>query len=285
MQLKQLPPGTMIAPGVVIGENGEPQRAAGRSAPARSSGRPAGGPGPRPRPVPLGLPWDSSAPPGKGGRTTPSWARGCGGAPTTVSTGDWTATTRSLKGVEDEQLYAELVEVANELAELPDRVRQVCVEAQRRSPSDGLDIPGALAGVHRSLSKAGNSLATTAEAAAMLRLAVGPDPGGGGVSAAPRGIGIGAGGRRGTPPRRGCYGLSRRTPRTAAKFPMGHRHGDGRDDRPARGGRRRPGSPLLRRPRVPSRRAQGGVCRPARPAGRRRHRARATRPSGCAARP
>jgi hypothetical protein len=27
LQLRQLPPGTMIAPGVVIGENGEPQRA------------------------------------------------------------------------------------------------------------------------------------------------------------------------------------------------------------------------------------------------------------------
>ena len=37
MQLRQLPPGTMIAPGVVIGENGEPQRA---SAGARS-GSPA----------------------------------------------------------------------------------------------------------------------------------------------------------------------------------------------------------------------------------------------------
>jgi len=31
MQLRQLPPGTMIAPGVVIGENGEPQRAAAGS--------------------------------------------------------------------------------------------------------------------------------------------------------------------------------------------------------------------------------------------------------------
>ncbi|QCO97034.1 hypothetical protein FCN77_03985 [Arthrobacter sp. 24S4-2] len=81
-----------------------------------------------------------------------------------------------LEGVEDDQLYAELVEIANELAALSERVRNVCVEAQRRSPSDGLDIPGALAGVHRSLSKAGNSLATTAEAAAMLRLAVGPVP-------------------------------------------------------------------------------------------------------------
>ena len=81
-----------------------------------------------------------------------------------------------LEGVEDEQLYGELVAIANELADLSSRVRAVCVEAQLRSPSDGLDIPGSLAGVHRALSKAGNSLATTAEAAAMLRLAVGPVP-------------------------------------------------------------------------------------------------------------
>lgn len=81
-----------------------------------------------------------------------------------------------LEGVEDQQLYGELVEIANELAALSVRVRSVCVEAQRRSPSDGLDIPGALAAVHRALSKAGNALATTAEAAAMLRLAVGPVP-------------------------------------------------------------------------------------------------------------
>lgn len=81
-----------------------------------------------------------------------------------------------LEGVEDDQLYAELVEIANELAALLQRVRTVCMEAQRRAPSEGLDIPAALADVHRSLSKAGNSLATTAEAAAMLRLAVGPVP-------------------------------------------------------------------------------------------------------------
>lgn len=81
-----------------------------------------------------------------------------------------------LEGVEDEQLYAELVHIANQLADLSPRVREVCVEAQRLVPSDGLDIPGSLAGVHRALSKAGNSLATTAEAAAILRLAVGPVP-------------------------------------------------------------------------------------------------------------
>jgi hypothetical protein len=81
-----------------------------------------------------------------------------------------------LEGVEDDQLYGELVAIANQLAALLPRVRAVCMEAQRRAPSEGLDIPAALADVHRSLSKAGNSLATTAEAAAMLRLAVGPVP-------------------------------------------------------------------------------------------------------------
>ncbi|GGH97228.1 hypothetical protein ACFFGR_18120 [Arthrobacter liuii] len=81
-----------------------------------------------------------------------------------------------LEGVEEDQLYGELVDIANELTALLQRVRAVCMEAQRRAPSDGLDIPAALADVHRSLSKAGNSLATTAEAAAMLRLAVGPVP-------------------------------------------------------------------------------------------------------------
>ncbi|MCF3139657.1 bacterial proteasome activator family protein [Paenarthrobacter sp. AR 02] len=37
MQLRQLPPGTVIAPGIVIGENGQPQRAA---APGAAQGRP-----------------------------------------------------------------------------------------------------------------------------------------------------------------------------------------------------------------------------------------------------
>jgi hypothetical protein len=40
LQLRQLPPGTVIAPGVVIGENGEPQRA-----PAGQQGRGPGKPG------------------------------------------------------------------------------------------------------------------------------------------------------------------------------------------------------------------------------------------------
>lgn len=41
MQLRQLPPGTVIAPGIVIGENGQPQRAAAPGAPgAVPQGRP-----------------------------------------------------------------------------------------------------------------------------------------------------------------------------------------------------------------------------------------------------
>ncbi|WP_159704657.1 bacterial proteasome activator family protein [Arthrobacter sp. 18067] len=41
MQLRQLPPGTVIAPGIVIGENGQPQRAAAQGAPgAAPHGRP-----------------------------------------------------------------------------------------------------------------------------------------------------------------------------------------------------------------------------------------------------
>ena len=40
MQLRQLPPGTVIAPGVVIGENGEPQRAAAPEPGADAAQRP-----------------------------------------------------------------------------------------------------------------------------------------------------------------------------------------------------------------------------------------------------
>lgn len=46
MQMRQLPPGTLIAPGVVIGENGEPRRASGAETdPRRRNEGPATGPG------------------------------------------------------------------------------------------------------------------------------------------------------------------------------------------------------------------------------------------------
>ena len=75
-----------------------------------------------------------------------------------------------LEGVEDDALYNELALVANELSGLVPRVRAVCVSAQKQLPSAGQDIPGGLTGVHRALSRSGNSLAATAEAAAMSRL-------------------------------------------------------------------------------------------------------------------
>lgn len=75
-----------------------------------------------------------------------------------------------LEGVEDDGVYNELAVLANELGELLPRVRAVCMQAQAQSPSGGMDIPGALLQVHRTLSRAGNALATTAEAAAMARL-------------------------------------------------------------------------------------------------------------------
>lgn len=79
-----------------------------------------------------------------------------------------------LEGVQDEELYAELVPVANALADLLPRVRVICTQAQRIAPSQGTDVPASreayLSDVHRALSKAGNALATTAEAVAMARL-------------------------------------------------------------------------------------------------------------------
>ncbi len=75
-----------------------------------------------------------------------------------------------LEGVEDDALYNELAIVANDLADLLPRVRAVCCESQSRFPSTGQDVPGTLIEVHRALSKAGNSLAATAESAAMFRL-------------------------------------------------------------------------------------------------------------------
>jgi hypothetical protein len=83
-----------------------------------------------------------------------------------------------LEGIEDPAIFDALVPVANGLAALLPRVRAVCIRAQRQAPSDGLDIPasagGALNDLHRALSRAGNALATAAEAAAMVRLGAAP---------------------------------------------------------------------------------------------------------------
>lgn len=80
-----------------------------------------------------------------------------------------------LESVRDPELRAAAVPVANELAELLPRVRAVCTEAHTRAPSQTQDIPhstsGYLSDVHRQLSRAGNSMAQTAEALTMARFA------------------------------------------------------------------------------------------------------------------
>ncbi|MFD1214179.1 hypothetical protein ACFQ36_19305 [Arthrobacter sp. GCM10027362] len=76
-----------------------------------------------------------------------------------------------LEGVADEDLYAELVQIANELSGRLPEVRRCCMAAQREAPGEGMEIPGGRLGrMHRYLSKAGNSLAAAAEAVAMARL-------------------------------------------------------------------------------------------------------------------
>jgi hypothetical protein len=76
-----------------------------------------------------------------------------------------------LEGVTDDDLYSELVVIADELSGLLPEVRRCCTAAQRQAPSESMEIPGGQLGrMHRYLSKAGNSLAAAAEAAAMARL-------------------------------------------------------------------------------------------------------------------
>lgn len=76
-----------------------------------------------------------------------------------------------LEGVQDEALVEALVPVANDLADLLPRVRQLCRTAHAAAPSEGLNVPaGIYPAIHRELTKAGNALATAAEAVAMVRL-------------------------------------------------------------------------------------------------------------------
>lgn len=75
------------------------------------------------------------------------------------------------------QNYDAMVQVADSLADLLPEVRSIAARAQAAGPSDGMEIPtgtgGYLNDVHRELSRAGNALAATAEALALLRLGVG----------------------------------------------------------------------------------------------------------------
>jgi hypothetical protein len=76
-----------------------------------------------------------------------------------------------LEGVADEQLYAELLQIGDQLSGQLPAVRSCCAAACREAPGEGMEIPGGRLGrLHRYLSKAGNSLAAAAEAAALVRL-------------------------------------------------------------------------------------------------------------------
>lgn len=75
-----------------------------------------------------------------------------------------------LEGIEDNDLYNEVVVRANELAELLPQVRQLCIDAQKLTPSDDEHIPQTTSQVHRALTKSANDLATTAQVIAMMRM-------------------------------------------------------------------------------------------------------------------
>ncbi|NAZ17809.1 hypothetical protein GT020_17340 [Glutamicibacter soli] len=75
-----------------------------------------------------------------------------------------------LEGINDVEVYNQLVKPANEMADLLPVVRQLCTDAQRITPSEDEVIPQATASVHRSLTKSANDLATTAQVIAMMRM-------------------------------------------------------------------------------------------------------------------
>lgn len=75
-----------------------------------------------------------------------------------------------LEGIADDQLHNRLMGFANELAELMPRVEQVCADAQKLTPSSDEFIPEPTFNVHRSLTKAANDLASTAQIFAMTKL-------------------------------------------------------------------------------------------------------------------
>lgn len=75
-----------------------------------------------------------------------------------------------IDGVKDDAIYSQLVLIGDELAEQLDTVYELCRRAQISHFSEGLQVPGGATKLHSSLSRAANHLATTAEAAAMVRL-------------------------------------------------------------------------------------------------------------------
>ncbi|GAB3192233.1 hypothetical protein [Nesterenkonia suensis] len=75
-----------------------------------------------------------------------------------------------IAGVDDDVVHNQLVAIGDELADQLPSVRDLCSHAHRLFPGEGMDIPGRASELHSQLSKAANHVATTAEAAAMVRL-------------------------------------------------------------------------------------------------------------------
>ncbi|OMH30606.1 hypothetical protein [Tersicoccus sp. Bi-70] len=82
-----------------------------------------------------------------------------------------------IEEVADTSTANALILAGDELADLLPRIRAVCEAAHTAAPSEGSDIPasahGWISDVHRALTRSGNALAATAEAAAMVRLGAG----------------------------------------------------------------------------------------------------------------
>lgn len=75
-----------------------------------------------------------------------------------------------VEGIGNDELHNQLMACANELADLQPRVRVVCTQAQKLTPSEEEFVPERTFDVHRALTKAANDLATSAQVLAMTRL-------------------------------------------------------------------------------------------------------------------
>ncbi|GAA3072648.1 MULTISPECIES: hypothetical protein [Actinomycetes] len=75
-----------------------------------------------------------------------------------------------VEGVDDDVVHNHLVAIGDELADQLPAVRDLCRHAHRLFPAEGMNIPGRASELHSCLSKAANHVATTAEAAAMVRV-------------------------------------------------------------------------------------------------------------------
>ncbi len=75
-----------------------------------------------------------------------------------------------LEGIEDDAVYNQLVPIGDGLAERLSTVFELCQRAHQHFPADGMHVPGGANALHSALSRAANHVATTAEAAAMVRL-------------------------------------------------------------------------------------------------------------------